>query len=115
MRSLLFSETLQLVRTRKRGKNVPSAFLKKSRFAHFDQKLSKIDHFDPKCQKMVVFRIFLEIGSLEFLSLVSRFEKNYAFAILRKIRKWPISAKIDPNLAISSLIRRLFKINFVKK
>ena len=42
--SLLFSETLQLVRTSKCDKNVPNAFLKKSRFAHFGQKLSKIGH-----------------------------------------------------------------------
>ena len=45
IRSLLFSVTLQLVRTQKGGKNVPIAFLKKSRFAHFGQKLSKIGHF----------------------------------------------------------------------
>ena len=44
-RSLLFSETLQLVRAFKREKNVPSAFLKKIPvFAHFGQKLSKIGH-----------------------------------------------------------------------
>ena len=39
-----FSGTLQLVRTCKGGKNVPSTFLKKSRFANFGQKLSKIGH-----------------------------------------------------------------------
>ena len=58
-RSLLFSETLQLVRPCKCEKNVPSAFLKKNPgFAHFGQKLSKIGHFGPKCPKMEVFHIF---------------------------------------------------------
>ena len=42
--SLLVSENLQLLRACKGGKNVPSAFLKKSRFAHFGQKLLKIGH-----------------------------------------------------------------------
>ena len=56
--SLLFSETLQLVRACKRDKNVPSAFLKNSHFAHFGQKLNKIGHFVPKCLKMVGFFAF---------------------------------------------------------
>ena len=48
--SLLFSETLQIVRACKFDKNVPSSFFEKNfRFAHFGQELSKIDHFDPKC------------------------------------------------------------------
>ena len=42
--SLLFSETLQLIRAFNSEKNVPNTFLKKSRFAHFGQKLSKIGH-----------------------------------------------------------------------
>ena len=41
--------------------------------------------------------------------------KNHGFAILRKIRKWPFLAKIDPNLVISSLIRRIINIFFIKK
>ena len=53
-RSLLFSETLQLVRVCKREKNVPSAFLK------------KIGHFGPKCPKMEVFRIFGKIQKWTF-------------------------------------------------
>ena len=39
-----FSETLQLIRAFNSEKHVPTAFLKKSRFAHFGQKLSKIGH-----------------------------------------------------------------------
>ena len=62
--SLLFSETLQLVRTRKGGKNFPSTFLKKN----FFEKKSCFTYFDPKnAQKWRVFCIFLEISSLEFL------------------------------------------------
>ena len=65
-RSLLFSETLQLVRACKRDKNVQSDFLKNSRFAHFGQKLSKIDLFGSKCAKMEVFLNFFATRSLEF-------------------------------------------------
>ena len=65
-RSLLFSEILQLVRACKRDKNVSSAFLKKFRFAHFGQEMSKIGPFGPKCPKMEVFCIFFAIRSLEF-------------------------------------------------
>ena len=71
IRSLLFSETLQLVRACKRDKNVPSAFLKKNPVSpHFGQKLSKIGLFGPKCSKMEVFRIFIAIRSLEFANFL---------------------------------------------
>ena len=69
IRSLLFSETLQLVKTQKGGKNVPSAFLKKSHYAHFVQKLSKIGHFEPKWSKMPKiegFPHFFENRTLHF-------------------------------------------------
>ena len=68
--SLLFSETLQLVRACKHEKTFPSAFMKNSHFAHFGEKLSKIGHFGPKCQKMEVFRIFFAIRSLEFANFL---------------------------------------------
>ena len=43
-RSLLFSETLQLVRAFRCEKNVPSVFFDNfHRFCHFGQKLSKVD------------------------------------------------------------------------
>ena len=72
-RSLLFSETLQLVRACKREKNVPSAFFEKnSRFAHFGQKLSKIGHFGPKFPKIEVFHIFFAIRSLEFANFSTK-------------------------------------------
>ena len=58
--SLIFSETLQLVRACKGGKKAPSAFLKKSLLAHIGQKLSKIGQ---------VFRIFLGIPALLFSKL----------------------------------------------
>ena len=61
--SVLFSETLLLVRACKRNKNVPSAFFEKFPFFPF---WPKIGHIGPKCQKMEVFRIFLTIHSLEF-------------------------------------------------
>ena len=104
-RSLLFSETLQLVRACKCEKNVPSAFLKNSHFAHFGQKLSKMGHFGPKCPKMEVFRIFLGIPSLLFsetLHLIRAFksEKNVPNAFLKKIPVLPILAKNCPKLAI---------------
>ena len=54
-------------------------FWKKSRFAHFGQKLSKIGHFWPKCPKMEVFRIFLGIPSLLFsetLQLIRAFNSE---------------------------------------
>ena len=66
-----FSETLQLVRACKREKNVPSAFLKNFRFAHFGQKLSKIGHFGPKFPKMEVFAFFSESLHYFFLKLCS--------------------------------------------
>ena len=95
---ITFFETLQLVRAFKGDKNVPSAFLKNSRFAHFGQKLSKIGHFGPKCQKMEVFCIFFAIRSLEFanfflLSLVFGVGKNDVFAFFGKIQKWSFLAK----------------------
>ena len=61
-RSLLFSETLQLVRACKCEKNVSIAFLKKIPFRPFWPKTSKIGHFGPKCPNMEVFRIFLAIS-----------------------------------------------------
>ena len=66
-RSLLFSETLQLVRACKCEKNVPSAFLKKIPVLPI---LSKIGHFGPKCQKMEVFPICFAICSLEFANFL---------------------------------------------
>ena len=45
IRSLLFSETLQLVRACKSDKNVTSAFLENTGFADFGQKLAKIGLF----------------------------------------------------------------------
>ena len=56
-RSLLFSETLQLV-TACKPEKCSKHFLENSRFAHFGQKLSKIGHFGPKCPKMEIFCIF---------------------------------------------------------
>ena len=85
IRSLLFSETLQLVRTHKRGK---------SRFNHFGQKCPKFAILVQNAQKWSF----------------SHFYRNNGFAILSKIRKWPFLAKTDPNLAISSLIRRFCNI-----
>ena len=103
IRSLLFSETLQLVRACKGEKNVPSAFLKK--ISCFGQKLSKMGHFWPKCPKMEVFYIFLGIPSLlfsEHLQLIRAFnsEKNIPKAFLKKNPVSPILAKNCSKLAI---------------
>ena len=86
--SLLFSETLQLVRACKRDKNVPSAFLKNSRFSHFGQKLTKIGHFGLKCPKLEVFAFFT-ILSLEFPIFCAKpsswSQKNYVWCKMCKI------------------------------
>ena len=57
-RSLLLSETLQLVRAYKRNKNVPNAFLKNSCFAHFGPKTVKNWPFWPKMPKNGGFSYF---------------------------------------------------------
>ena len=59
IRSLVFSVTLQLVRTQKGGQNVPSAFLKNPVSPMLAKIVPKIDLFVPKCPKMEVFHIFL--------------------------------------------------------
>ena len=74
-----------LLELRKAEKMVQALFWKKSRFAHFGQKLSKIGHFWPKCPKMEVFRIFLGIPSLLFsetLQLISAFNSQKIFQTL---------------------------------
>ena len=77
-------------------------FWKKSCFAHFGQKLSKIGHFGPKCPKMDVFHTFLGIPWLLFsetLQLIRAFnsEKNVPIAFLKKIPFCPFWPKIVQN------------------
>ena len=63
-----FSETLQLDRTQKGRKNVPSAFLKNSRFAHFHKK--KTVQNWPFWPKMPKNGGFFPIRSLEFANFL---------------------------------------------
>ena len=79
-RPLLFSETFQLVRACKRDQNFPSAFLKKSCFAHIVQKLTKIGHFCPKYQKLRFFLFFRNpFIRIDFL-VRRRIRKNLEFS-----------------------------------
>ena len=104
--SLLFSETLQLVRACKGGKNVPSNFLRKNPVSPiFAKNCPKLLFFSSKCPKMEVFRIFLVIPSLLFsetLQLIRAFnsEKNFPNAFSEKNPVLPILAKNCPKLAI---------------
>ena len=66
IRSLLFSETLQLVRDCKGGKNFPSAFLKKNLVSPILAKnFQNWPFLAKKMPKMEVFRIFLGIPKIE--------------------------------------------------
>ena len=105
-RSLLFSETLQLVRACKCEKNVPSAFLKKIPVSPILAKnCPKWGILAQNAQKWRFLRIFLGIPSLLFsetLHLIRAFnsEKNVPNAFLKKIPVLPILAKNCPKLAI---------------
>ena len=97
--TLLFSETLKLVRTQKGGKKF---FLKNSVLPILCQNCPKFA-FWPKMPKNWGICIFVEISSLQFaifyLSLVSWVEKLTSF-LFWEIWKWPFVAKIAPNWAI---------------
>ena len=97
---LLFSETLQLVRTQKGGKNVPSAFLiiftVLAILAKNCPKWAFLAQSDKKIFLRTTHQIFLIFCSKH--SLWSR-KKNDVFAFFGKFQKWPFLVKIDPNLA----------------
>ena len=86
-------------------------FGKKSRFAHFGQKLSKIGLFGPKCSKMEVFPFLSQSVRQNFLifctkpSLWSR-KKTTVSLFWRKFKNDPFWRKLTqiwPYLAISGL------------
>ena len=101
-RSLIFYETLQLVRACRCEKNVPSAFLKiLTVFAILAKNCPKWPFFG--VPKMEVFSIFFQNRTSEFPNFLLEAQSleskdNYVFTFWWKFQKWPCLAKIDPNL-----------------
>ena len=94
--SLLFYETLQLVRACKREKKCSKRFFEKIPVLPI---LSKNWPFWPKMPKMEVFRIFFAIRSLEFanfflLSLVFGVRKKWCFRIFWENSKMALFGEI---------------------
>ena len=97
-RSLLFSETLQLVRACKCEKNVPSAFLKKNPvlpiLAKNWPKLAILAQNAQKWRFYAFFRNpFIIICSFFVLNIVFGVGKKDVFVFFGKIQKWPFLAK----------------------
>ena len=91
--SLLFSETLQLVRACNRDKNVPSAFLKTNPVSPILAKnCPKLAFLAQNAQKWRFFAFLSQSVRQNLLifvlSLVSGVGKNDVFAFFGKIQKW---------------------------
>ena len=97
IRSLLFSETLLLVRACKHNKNVPSAFFKSPFFPIFPNTVENFPLW-PKIHSNGGFcaffcNPFIRICNLFLLSLVFGFEKMTFLNLLGKFKNGPFLSK----------------------